>query len=743
MTGSRSWAEYARSNTRGGMRQGYDNRSRQDHEGRGRGRGRGSRGRGGGRGSHDNSGWGASQQSSSAGGSWGDSSASWANTTSQGSSTWGAPTNSQGSSGGWESTTNSSGWGNNEPQSNAEAVGWGDKDLSGWDAVKASREKPSNAWTSEKKASGWGSGTTTARSHTTSNTNNDGWGSKETSTSGTWGNDTSNQQQNDGWGSNDNNAAETTSEWDKPIDFKSSFGVSGTWGNMKLTEPAASSTKSDYRGTWENGVHKLAPRDEKMELKLFGTADDHENMHTGINFDQYKNIPVETTGDNVPPCIEKFTSPPMDEHLLSNIRLARYTTPTPVQKYAIPIVTGGRDLMACAQTGSGKTAGFLFPVLSNLFFNGPTTPPKQATNNGYRRAYPEVLILAPTRELALQIYTEARKFTYRSFVRPCVVYGGADIGMQLRQLDRGCHLLVATPGRLVDILERRRVSLANAHYLILDEADRMLDMGFEPQIRRIVEEEDMPPVAQRQTLMFSATFPEDIQHLARDFLKEYVFLSVGRVGATSENIVQTLLLLEEGEKQSMIVDVLKDDKEQGLTIVFVETKRMADMVCDHLRSNRLPATAIHGDRTQIEREEALQAFKSGAAPIMVATAVAGRGLDIPNVTHVVSFDLPSDIDDYVHRIGRTGRAGNVGRATTFFTRGNRFLAPRMLKLLKEAKQEVPSWLEELAQEAESAPPPPMGGFRGRGGRRNGGRRRQDDDDDFGGIGLRLSNVKFN
>lgn len=203
-------------------------------------------------------------------------------------------------------------------------------------------------------------------------------------------------------------------------------------------------------------------------------------------------------------------------------------------------------------------------------------------------------------------------------------------------------------------------------------------------------------------------------------------------------------LVEEGEKQSMIVDVLKDDKEQGLTIVFVETKRMADMVCDHLRSNRLPATAIHGDRTQIEREEALQAFKSGAAPIMVATAVAGRGLDIPNVTHVVSFDLPSDIDDYVHRIGRTGRAGNVGRATTFFTRGNRFLAPRMLKLLKEAKQEIPSWLEELAQEAESAPPPPMGGFRGgRGGRRNGGRRRQDDDDDFGGFGLRLSNVKFN
>lgn len=161
---------------------------------------------------------------------------------------------------------------------------------------------------------------------------------------------------------------------------------------------------------------------------------------------------------------------------------------------------------------------------------------------GYRprKAYPEVLILAPTRELTSQIYDEAKKFAYRSFVRPCVVYGGADIGFQLRQIDRGCNLLVATPGRLVDLIERARISLANIRYLVLDEADRMLDMGFEPQIRRIVEGEDMPGVMDRQTLMFSATFPRDIQVLARDFLKEYIFLSVGRVGATSENITQKI-----------------------------------------------------------------------------------------------------------------------------------------------------------------------------------------------------------
>jgi len=176
---------------------------------------------------------------------------------------------------------------------------------------------------------------------------------------------------------------------------------------------------------------------------------------------------------------------------------------------------GGRDLMACAQTGSGKTGGFLFPILSQAFQNGPSVAPTQAggqfSYGRQRKAYPTSLILAPTRELVSQIFDEARKFAYRSWVRPCVVYGGADIGSQLRQIERGCDLLVATPGRLVDLIERGRISLQNIKYLVLDEADRMLDMGFEPQIRRIVEGEDMPRVEDRQTLMFSATFPRDIQ----------------------------------------------------------------------------------------------------------------------------------------------------------------------------------------------------------------------------------------
>jgi ATP-dependent RNA helicase DDX3X len=286
---------------------------------------------------------------------------------------------------------------------------------------------------------------------------------------------------------------------------------------------------------------------------------------------------------------------------------------------------GGRDLMACAQTGSGKTGGFLFPILSQAFINGPSAAPAGAGANfgRQRKAYPTSLILAPTRELVSQIYDESRKFAYRSWVRPCVVYGGADIGSQLRQIERGCDLLVATPGRLVDLIERGRISLCNIKYLVLDEADRMLDMGFEPQIRRIVEGEDMPGVQDRQTLMFSATFPRDIQMLARDFLKDYVFLSVGRVGSTSENITQKVEYVEDMDKRSVLLDILHTHG-AGLTLIFVETKRMADSLSDFLINQNFPATSIHGDRTQRERERALEMFRNGRCPILVATAVAAR-----------------------------------------------------------------------------------------------------------------------
>lgn len=504
----------------------------------------------------------------------------------------------------------------------------------------------------------------------------------------------------------------------QPAFNPNAYGAPPRTGGFSGNTGGSYSARGSGDGQWRDGQHIPGPANPRVERELFGTPNDPTKAHTGINFANYDDIPVEASGHDVPEAVTTFTNPPLDDHLISNIKLARYTVPTPVQKYSIPIVMGGRDLMACAQTGSGKTGGFLFPILSQAFKNGPHTTAPNASGGGYRqrKAYPTSLILAPTRELVSQIYDEARKFAYRSWVRPCVVYGGAEIGGQLRQIERGCDLLVATPGRLVDLIERGRISLANIRYLVLDEADRMLDMGFEPQIRRIVEGEDMPTVDGRQTLMFSATFPRDIQLLAKDFLKDYVFLSVGRVGSTSENITQKIEYVEDHDKRSVLLDILHTHS-GGLTLIFVETKRMADTLSDFLITQGFPATAIHGDRTQRERERALEFFRNGRCPIMVATAVAARGLDISNVNHVVNYDLPTDIDDYVHRIGRTGRAGNTGLSTAFFNRGNRGIVRDLLELLKEANQDVPAFLENIARESSG-----FGGGRGGGRGRGGGGR---------------------
>ncbi|XP_024141754.1 DEAD-box helicase 3 X-linked a isoform X5 [Oryzias melastigma] len=449
----------------------------------------------------------------------------------------------------------------------------------------------------------------------------------------------------------------------------------------------------------EDDWSKPTAPNERLEHELFSAS------NTGINFEKYDDIPVEATGSNCPPHIESFHDVDMGEIIMGNITLSRYTRPTPVQKHAIPIIKTKRDLMACAQTGSGKTAAFLLPVLSQIYTDGPGDALQAAKNSGQdngrygrRKQYPLSLVLAPTRELALQIYDEARKFAYRSRVRPCVVYGGADIGQQIRELERGCHLLVATPGRLVDMMERGKIGLDYCNYLVLDEADRMLDMGFEPQIRRIVEQDTMPPKGIRQTMMFSATFPKEIQILARDFLEDYIFLAVGRVGSTSENITQKVVWVEETDKRSFLLDLLNATGKDSLTLVFVETKKGADALEDFLYREGYACTSIHGDRSQRDREEALHQFRSGRCPILVATAVAARGLDISNVKHVINFDLPSDIEEYVHRIGRTGRVGNLGLATSFFNDKNSNITKDLLDILVEAKQEVPSWLESLAYE---------------------------------------------
>lgn len=275
--------------------------------------------------------------------------------------------------------------------------------------------------------------------------------------------------------------------------------------------------------------------------------------------------------------------------MLKNIERAKYVQPTPIQRYAIPIVAKGRDLMACAQTGSGKTAAYLLPILSKfLLMKVPPVP--------YGKSSPLVLILSPTRELACQIYNEARKFAYTTWMTSAVVYGGIPINTQFDALERGCTLLVATPGRLLDLYNKNKVSLSRVQFLVLDEADRMLDMGFEPQVRKIVSNLDLPPKNERQTLMFSATFPNEIQQLASNFLNEYIFLTVGRVGSTADMVTQKFVEVEDYRKDQVLVDILR--KVKGLTLIFVETKKKAEELESFLLRNNFSVNSIHGDRSQ-------------------------------------------------------------------------------------------------------------------------------------------------
>uniref|UniRef100_A0A3P8P1K1 RNA helicase n=1 Tax=Astatotilapia calliptera TaxID=8154 RepID=A0A3P8P1K1_ASTCA len=424
-------------------------------------------------------------------------------------------------------------------------------------------------------------------------------------------------------------------------------------------------------------------------------SEDEESIfshyESGVNFDKYDEILVDVSGTNPPPAIMTFDEAALCESLKRNVSKSGYVKPTPVQKHGIPIVSAGRDLMACAQTGSGKTAAFLLPILQQLMADGAAASCFSETQE------PEAIIVAPTRELINQIYLEARKFAYGTCVRPVVVYGGVSTGHQIRDLSRGCNVLCGTPGRLLDMIGRGKVGLTKVRYLVLDEADRMLDMGFEPDMRRLVGSPGMPSKENRQTLMFSATFPEDIQRLAADFLKtDYLFLAVGIVGGACSDVEQTFVQVTKFAKRDQLLDLLKSTG-SARTMVFVETKRQADFIAVILCQEKFPTTSIHGDREQWQREQALGDFRSGKCPVLVATSVGARGLDIPDVQLVVNFDLPNNIDEYVHRIGRTGRCGNTGRAVSFYDpEANSELAQSLVTILSKAQQEVPSWLEAAA-----------------------------------------------
>ncbi|XP_049786610.1 ATP-dependent RNA helicase vasa isoform X6 [Schistocerca cancellata] len=456
--------------------------------------------------------------------------------------------------------------------------------------------------------------------------------------------------------------------------------------------------REDNRGREDNKTEPERPRENYIpppptedEDEIFG-----QGISSGINFDKYDNIKVEVTGENKPGPIVDFARCGLREFVLQNVKKCGYKKPTPVQKYAIPIIAGGRDLMACAQTGSGKTAAFLLPIINTIL-----NDPRELVMTG-QGCEPHAVILSPTRELALQIFNEARKFALGSIVKSVVVYGGTSTMHQAQQVARGCHILVATPGRLMDFLNRGRVNFQSVRFVVLDEADRMLDMGFLPDVEKMLEHPTMVPTGERQTVMVSATFPEEIQRLATKFLSNYLFLAVGIVGGACSDVEQIFYKVSKFDKRAKLQEILREEGGKKV-LVFVETKRIADFLAAFLCEAEFPTTSIHGDRLQSQREEALYDFKSGRMGILVATAVAARGLDIKNVAHVINYDLPKSIDEYVHRIGRTGRVGNRGRATSFYDPDvDAPLARDLVKILQQANQNVPSFLESDAKGGVSA-----------------------------------------
>nr|AAD46404.1 ethylene-responsive RNA helicase [Solanum lycopersicum] len=377
-------------------------------------------------------------------------------------------------------------------------------------------------------------------------------------------------------------------------------------------------------------------------------------------------------GRDVPKPIKSFHDVGFPDYVLQEIEKAGFTEPTPIQAQGWPMALKGRDLIGIAETGSGKTIAYLLPAIVHV-----NAQPILDHGDG-----PIVLVLAPTRELAVQIQQEATKFGASSRIKNTCIYGGVPKGPQVRDLQKGVEIVIATPGRLIDMLESNHTNLRRVT-IVLDEADRMLDMGFEPQIRKCIS--DTPD---RQTLYWSATWPKNVNHVSS--------ACGNRLG---------------DQKYNKLVKLLEDIMD-GSRILIFRTLKGCDQVTRQLRMDGWPALSIHGDKSQAERDWVLSEFKAGKSPIMTATDVAARGLDVKDVKFVINYDFPGSLEDYVHRIGRTGRAGASGTAYTFFTAANARFAKDLVNILEEAGQKVSP---ELAKMGRGAPPPPgHGGFRDRG-----------------------------
>ena len=389
--------------------------------------------------------------------------------------------------------------------------------------------------------------------------------------------------------------------------------------------------------------------------------------------------------------------------LLARLAEQNLNTPTPIQTRAIPEAMQGHDVLGLAQTGTGKTLAFGLPIADALLGQAAKCEPKST----------RALILAPTRELAKQITDNLQMILKDAHLRVGLVVGGASINAQTQRLQRGAHILVATPGRLIDLLDRGAISLAKTEYLVLDEADQMLDLGFIHALRKIAKL--LPP--KRQTLLFSATMPKLMDEIAASFLSDPVRIEVTPPGKTADKVDQSIYFVDPAEKPSKLIDLL-DDHRNDLALVFTRTKYGADKLTKKIDQAGFAVSAIHGNKSQGQRNRALTEFKEGKIRVLVATDVAARGIDIPDVRHVYNFEMPNVADNYVHRIGRTARAGKDGRAVSL-------CAPEEMGELRDIEKVIGQQIETAGgTRPEGRTPKPKSGGRGRGGNRGRGQQAQ-------------------
>lgn len=457
------------------------------------------------------------------------------------------------------------------------------------------------------------------------------------------------------------------------------------------------------------------PEWEDIELQPF--KKDFYNPHPNtLNISEQEvaelraDLQITVSGNEIPHPIGSFEECTLPEYTIEEMKRQGFTKPTAIQAQGWPIALSGRDLVGIAQTGSGKTLAYMLPAMVHI----ANQPPLQ------RGEGPIALVLAPTRELAQQIQSVVRDYGHlcKPEIRHTCIFGGSSKVPQARDLDRGVEVIIATPGRLIDFLENRTTNLGRCTYLVLDEADRMLDMGFEPQIRKIIEQ--IRP--DRQVVMWSATWPKEVQALAGDFLTDYIQINIGSMNlSANHNIRQIVEICQDNEKPQLVVKLLKEilptqnnaANNNNKIIIFVETKIKVEEILQIIRCEGYTATSIHGDKSQAERDSVLKDFRNGKSNILIATDVASRGLDVEDLQYVINYDYPNSSENYVHRIGRTGRCQQLGTAYTFFTPDNGKQARELISVLEEAGQQPSSALLDMARS--------MGGG---GGNRNNNKRWQ-------------------